>query len=84
MRVVERAEEMVSLFDTCAREATAAFGKGSVFLERRLVRPRHIEVQIIADGHGHIVHLGDRDCSVQLNHQKGMLSLSVSLIGQYI
>jgi pyruvate carboxylase len=70
MRVVERASHMPSAFDTCSREAKAAFGDGSIFVERLLIRPRHVEVQILADSHGNMVHLHDRDCSVQLRNQK--------------
>jgi acetyl/propionyl-CoA carboxylase alpha subunit/acetyl-CoA carboxylase carboxyltransferase component len=70
MRMVESAADIEAAFARCASEAEAAFGDGSVFLEKLVVRPRHIEVQILADTHGHIVHLFERDCSVQLRNQK--------------
>jgi acetyl/propionyl-CoA carboxylase alpha subunit/acetyl-CoA carboxylase carboxyltransferase component len=70
MRVVERAGEMAEAFERCRGEAAAAFGDGTLFVERLLPRPRHIEVQVLADTHGGVVHLFDRDCSVQLRNQK--------------
>jgi len=70
MRVVAAADEMMAAFARCESEAKAAFGDGSLFVEKLIERPRHIEVQILADGHGNIVHLHERDCSVQLRNQK--------------
>ena len=70
MRVVERAEQMAEAFERCRSEAQSAFGDGAVFLEKLVTRPRHIEVQILADSCGNVVHLHERDCSVQLRHQK--------------
>jgi pyruvate carboxylase len=61
---------MSEAFDRCQSEAQAAFGDGSLFVEKLISRPRHIEVQILADAHGNVVHLHERDCSVQLRHQK--------------
>ncbi len=70
MRAVHHASEMAEAFGRCSSEAQAAFGDGAVFIERLLHRPRHIEVQVLADAHGAAVHLHERDCSVQLRHQK--------------
>ncbi len=70
MRVVEDSTAMPDAFDRCRSEAEAAFGDGSVFLERLVARPRHIEVQILADSQGNVVHLHERDCSVQQRNQK--------------
>ena len=70
MRRVDNGAEMAEAFDRCRSEAQAAFGDGSLFMERLIARPRHIEVQILADSHGNIVHLHERDCSVQLRNQK--------------
>ena len=70
MRVVDSADDMAAAFDRCQGEAQAAFGDPSLFIERRVQRPRHIEVQILADSDGSVVHLHERDCSVQLRNQK--------------
>jgi len=70
MRVVREAGELAAALAAAEREATAAFGDGRVFLERLVDRPRHIEVQILADEHGHRIHLGERECSLQRRHQK--------------
>ncbi|WP_433333277.1 pyruvate carboxylase [Spirillospora sp. CA-294931] len=70
LRLVERREELTAAVDTARREAESAFGDATVFLEQAVRRPRHIEVQILADAAGHTVHLRERDCSVQRRHQK--------------
>jgi acetyl-CoA carboxylase biotin carboxylase subunit len=70
MRVVNEAAELPAALAAAEREATAAFGDGRVFLERLVERPRHIEVQILADNHGGRIHLGERECSLQRRHQK--------------
>ncbi|GBG25673.1 Pyruvate carboxylase [Hondaea fermentalgiana] len=70
MRVVERAEDLEENFKRASSEALSAFGDGTVFIERYVDRPRHIEVQILGDGQGNVVHLYHRDCSVQRRHQK--------------
>lgn len=72
MRVVESEEELRQVFARCSGEAESAFGDGSIFVEKLISNPRHIEVQILADNHGEVVHLFERDCSVQLRHQKVM------------
>jgi acetyl/propionyl-CoA carboxylase alpha subunit len=70
MRVVSAADELAAAIESAEREAGSAFGDGSVFLERYLPAPRHIEVQIVADGHGNVVSLFERECSIQRRHQK--------------
>nr|MBA3792205.1 ATP-grasp domain-containing protein [Rubrobacter sp.] len=70
LRLVERPEDLKGAVETAVREAEAAFGDPTVFLEQALIRPRHIEIQILADAEGKIVHLFERDCSVQRRHQK--------------
>jgi acetyl-CoA/propionyl-CoA carboxylase, biotin carboxylase, biotin carboxyl carrier protein len=72
MRVVERAEDLDAALESARREALAGFGDDRVFIERFLPRARHLEVQIIADAHGNVVHLGERECSLQRRHQKVM------------
>lgn len=70
MKVARDASELTNAFEMASTEAEAAFGNGAVYMERYLDRPRHIEVQVIADNDGHVVHLGERDCSLQRRHQK--------------
>ena len=70
MRIVRRAAEFEQALASCRREAKSAFGDDRVLIERYLERPRHIEVQVFGDAHGHCVHLFERDCSVQRRHQK--------------
>ncbi|HEY0221462.1 acetyl-CoA carboxylase biotin carboxylase subunit [Lactovum miscens] len=70
IRKVSSANELVAAFESATAEATAAFGNGAMFIERMISPTRHIEVQILGDSYGHIVHLGERDCSLQRNNQK--------------
>ncbi|MDP3951013.1 biotin carboxylase N-terminal domain-containing protein [Microbacterium sp.] len=70
MKVVRELSEVAEAFDAATREAVVAFGRGECFVERFLESPRHIEVQVLGDGHGEIVVVGDRDCSMQRRNQK--------------
>lgn len=70
MREVRSLEEMPELLTSARREAEAAFGDGNVYLEKLIERARHIEIQILADHHGNVIHLGERECSLQRRHQK--------------
>ena len=70
MRLVERSEDFLSSLASCKSEARSSFGNEDVLIERYVVQPRHIEVQVFGDTHGNYVHLFERDCSVQRRHQK--------------
>ena len=70
MRIAPDAESFERLFHAARNEAQAAFGDGAVYLERSIQRPRHVEIQVFGDQHGRVVHLGERDCSIQRRHQK--------------
>ena len=70
MRLVSGPGELDDAMESAGREARAAFGDGRVFLERYIANPRHVEIQALADGFGHTIHLGERECSIQRRHQK--------------
>jgi len=70
MRIVKRAKDFSKMFDSATNESIKYFGRGEVFIEKYVENPRHIEVQVIADKYGNVVHLGERDCSIQRRHQK--------------
>jgi pyruvate carboxylase subunit A len=70
MRIVKSANLFNEMFDSATNEAIKYFGKGEVFIEKYVENPRHIEIQIVADKYGNVVHLGERDCSIQRRHQK--------------
>lgn len=70
MRIVHHEEELVDAYQTAQSEATQSFGDSEIYLEKYLSSPKHIEVQILADSHGNVMHLFERDCSVQRRNQK--------------
>jgi acetyl-CoA carboxylase biotin carboxylase subunit len=70
MRLVHSAAELPSAYDSASSEALRSFSNGEVYIEKYIERPRHVEIQIIADSHGNVVHLGERECSMQRRHQK--------------
>jgi acetyl-CoA carboxylase biotin carboxylase subunit len=70
MRIVRKSEELQGQLETAQAEALAAFKNGAVYIERYIERPRHIEIQVLADEHGNCVHLGERECTIQRRHQK--------------
>ncbi|HFI0071204.1 TPA: acetyl-CoA carboxylase biotin carboxylase subunit [Streptococcus suis] len=82
IRKVEKAEDLVPAFESASSEAKAAFGNGAMYMERVVYPARHIEVQILADRHGHVIHLGERDCSLQRNNQKVLEEAPSIVIGQ--
>ena len=79
LRVVRSDEELKEAMESGAREALAAFGNGELFLEKYIERPHHIEFQLLADKKGYVIHLGERDCSIQRRHQK-LIEIAPSLI----
>ncbi len=70
MRIVRDLDEFEKAFNTASSEAESAFGNGGVYIEKYLEEPRHIEIQLLGDKYGNVIHLGERDCSVQRRHQK--------------
>lgn len=70
MRLVEKAEDLRSAFENARSEALASFGDDAVYIEKAIIRPRHIEIQVVSDTQGNHVHLGERECSIQRRHQK--------------
>lgn len=70
MRRVDRAEDLPSAFRDASSEAERSFNNGAVYLEKLVIEPRHIEIQVLGDKHGHLIHLGERECSLQRRHQK--------------
>jgi acetyl-CoA carboxylase biotin carboxylase subunit len=70
MRRCDSEDEAAKLFEQASSEAQSAFGDGSVYVEKCIERPRHVEIQVLADSHGNVVHVGERECSVQRRHQK--------------
>ncbi|MEP7150344.1 MAG: acetyl-CoA carboxylase biotin carboxylase subunit [Nitrospira sp.] len=79
LRVVRSDQELRENMEVASREAQAAFGDGSIFIEKYIERPHHIEFQILGDKHGNIIHLGERDCSIQRRHQK-LIEIAPSLV----
>src|SRR5207244_13134030 len=70
MKIVREKDQLAQMYRTASAEALAAFGNGDMYVERYVERPRHVEIQIVADEHGNVVHFGERECSVQRRHQK--------------
>lgn len=79
LRIVHSDQELQEAMESSSREALAAFGNGDLFLEKYIERPHHIEFQLLADHHGYVIHLGERDCSIQRRHQK-LIEIAPSLI----
>lgn len=82
MRIAKTPEELLPLLKAAQGEAEAAFGNGGVYLEKLIEEPRHIEFQILADSYGNVIHLGERDCSVQRRHQKLLEEAPSSALNQ--
>ena len=84
MRICHREEDLAGVLQIAAAEAEKAFSDGTVYLEKYLTSPRHVELQVLADSHGTVVHLGERDCSVQENHQKLVEQSPSSAVSYYL
>ena len=84
MRIVEKKSEFISQMNRAVSEAENAFGNGAVFIEKYITEPRHIEIQVLADQHGNVVHLFERDCSVQRRHQKVIEEAPSAVLSQEI
>lgn len=82
MRVVHKEEMLIDLYKECMREAEASFGDSRMYVEKYIPRARHIEIQIIGDGKGKVIHLYDRDCSIQRNNQKMIEEAPASILNQ--
>jgi acetyl-CoA carboxylase biotin carboxylase subunit len=82
MRAVAKADELAAAFAAASSEAQRSFGSGEVYLEKLIERPRHIEIQLMADEHGHCVYLGERECSVQRRHQKVIEEAPSAVVGE--
>jgi len=82
MRIVEREEDFEAQMDRAKHEAESAFGDGSVFVEKYILSPRHIEIQVLGDQHGNVVHLFERECSIQRRHQKVIEEAPASVINE--
>jgi acetyl-CoA carboxylase biotin carboxylase subunit len=81
MRAIQSPDELPSAFLSASDEAARAFGSGEVYLEKLIEQPRHIEIQLLADQHGHVVYLGERECSVQRRHQKVIEEAPSAVVG---
>lgn len=84
MRVVRKMDEVEEMFNRASSEAKSAFGNGAMFIEKFIERPRHIEVQLLGDKAGNVIHLYERDCSVQRRHQKVVEIAPVCTKYQYL
>lgn len=82
MKIIYRDEDLEKGYLTCRQEAAVAFGNSEVYLEKYLENPRHVEIQLIADKHGHVVHVGERDCSIQRRHQKVIEEAPCNLLNE--
>jgi len=82
MRLVKRESEVISAYKSANQESQNAFGNGDIYIEKFIENPRHIEVQVLADTHGNIIHLGERECSIQRRHQKLIEESPSPIVGE--